>query len=260
MCSAHSVLEKLKITPSEQSKDYVENKTQFQLHNLLTEQRHPKTWNLSYTIKENTQAGLEALLSVDLDVSNKLTDLSKDTSQLEQAAKSIEKAIVNNKKIYIYGCGSTGRLAKQVESSFWRPFWNKLKNYSFWERIQDRFSGIENALIGEMTGADRALISSLEGFEDLQLIGKCQLEGHGIEKGDVVFAITEGGETSSVIGTILAARKQYHVDDADEASKNLYFIFNNPDEVLMPFERSRSVLVDDAISKIRLYTGPQSIT
>ena len=56
-----------------------------------------------------------------------------------------------------------------------------------------------------MTGADRALISSLEGFEDLQLIGRLQLHDRGIKPGDVVVCVTEGGETSSVIGTIRAA-------------------------------------------------------
>jgi len=35
------------------------------------------------------------------------------------------------------------------------------------------------------------LISSLEGFEDLQLIGRLQLNDRGIEKGDAVFGVTE---------------------------------------------------------------------
>lgn len=43
-----------------------------------------------------------------------------------------------------------------------------------------------------MTGGDRALISSLEGLEDLQLIGELQLDDHGIGKDDLVFAVTEG--------------------------------------------------------------------
>ena len=33
-----------------------------------------------------------------------------------------------------------------------------------------------------MTGGDRALISSLEGLEDLQLIGQIQLEDHNIKR------------------------------------------------------------------------------
>jgi N-acetylmuramic acid 6-phosphate etherase len=50
----------------------------------------------------------------------------------------------------------------------------------------------QGLLIGEMTGGDRALISSLEGLEDLQVVGKLQLQDHDIKKGDVVFAVTEG--------------------------------------------------------------------
>jgi N-acetylmuramic acid 6-phosphate etherase len=34
---------------------------------------------------------------------------------------------------------------------------------------------MEDRVTGEMTGADRALVSSLEGFEDLQLVGDLQL-------------------------------------------------------------------------------------
>ena len=77
------------------------------------------------------------------------------------------------------------------------PVWNKLK-----ESLPE---DIESRLIGEMTGGDRALISSLEGFEDLELVGRQQLEDRGIQQGDVVFGITEGGETSSVIGAVRAA-------------------------------------------------------
>ena len=39
-----SVLEIMRITPSPQSVDYVNNKKQFQLQSLLTEQRHPENF------------------------------------------------------------------------------------------------------------------------------------------------------------------------------------------------------------------------
>lgn len=258
---AQSVLDLLQIQPSEQSQDFVINKKQFQLHDLLTEQRHPKTWNLSHDIQNNTLNGIEALLSVDTDISRKILELVENPKLINQAICSTKNAILENKKIYIYGCGATGRLAKQMESSFWRPFWKKMQSSPQWEKIKDFFPNIENRLIGEMTGGDRALISSLEGFEDLQLIGKLQLEDHDIQKGDLVFAITEGGETSSVIGTILAALHQYEGSaDIGEKQKHLYFIYNNPDHLLLPFERSRQVLENNAITKICLATGPQSIT
>ena len=85
------------------------------------------------------------------------------------------------------------------------------------------------------------------------------MKENGIKKGDVVIAVTEGGETSSVIGTIRAAVKEYDAHEDSLARENLYFIFNNPVDVLMPFERSRIVLEDDRITKIPLWTGPQAI-
>lgn len=259
-----SVLNYLNLKPSLQSVDYVENKKQFHLYSLLTEQRHPKTWSLSSSIGKNTQEGLRMLLSVDEDIVRKVKELSLNTLYLEQASDAIYRAIRKGKKIYFYGCGSTGRLAKQMESSFWRPFWRGIKRSVLWGKLKDMFpENIEDYLVGEMTGADRALISSLEGFEDLKLIGRLQLNDRGIERGDVVFCVTEGGETSSVIGTIIEALNQYGemtAEAAEEAAKNLYFVYNNPDDLLMPFDRSRTVLENPFITKINLATGPQSIT
>jgi N-acetylmuramic acid 6-phosphate etherase len=260
-----SLLQLLGITPSPESIDYVQDKTQFQLHTLLTEQRHPKTWDLSERIQKDSRAGLKMLFSVDEDIVDKLSSLSRKKAPLEQAAQAIEEALVSDHKIYVYGCGATGRLAKQMESTFWRPFWKKVQSTGkIWEKIQSHLgNSIENRLIGEMTGGDRALISSLEGFEDLQLIGRLQLEDRKVEKGDVVICVTEGGETSSVIGTILSALDQWKKENAYDPAKtrkNLYFIYNNPDEKLLPFDRSRAVLEEPGITKINLTTGPQAIT
>ena len=261
------VLTLLKITPSEVSKDYVNNKKQFQLHTLLTEQRHKKTWNLSFVIKENIEEGLKMIFSVDEDIVEKykqIVENEKYMAILNQASDAIANAILNKRKIYVYGCGSTGRLSKQMESAIWKPFWRRVKSSSLWKKLSQYLpNDIDEKLIGEMTGGDRALISALEGFEDLQLIGKLQLQDRGVQKGDVVFCITEGGETSSVIGTILAAAEQYGElteQTIQEARKNLYFIYNNPNEVLQPFIRSKTVIEHPAITKINLTTGPQAIT
>ncbi len=260
-----SLLQLLEITPSSESIDYIQNKTQFQLHTLLTEQRHLKTWDLSERIQRDSKSGLQMLFSVDEDIVQKLESLSRERGELEQAAKAIEEALLADHKVYIYGCGATGRLAKQMESSFWRPFWKKVKSIKkIWEKIQPHLGeAIESRLIGEMTGGDRALISSLEGFEDLQLIGHLQLEDRKVKRGDVVICVTEGGETSSVIGTIRSALDQWkkaNISDPAQTRKKLYFIYNNPDERLLPFDRSRIVLEEPGITKINLTTGPQAIT
>jgi len=260
-----SLLKLLGLTASSESIDYIQNKTQFQLHTLLTEQRHPKTWNLSERIQKDVADGLRMLFSVDEDIARRLETLASDKQILEPLVSTLKEAIFSQNKIYIYGCGATGRLAKQMESSFWRPFWRKIKaDEKIWSKLKLRLSpAIEDELIGEMTGADRALISSLEGFEDLQLIGRLQLADRAIKKGDVVIGVTEGGETSSVIGTILAALdlwKENGVYDPDETRKKLCFIYNNPDDRLLPFLRSRRVIEEPGITKINLTTGPQAIT
>ncbi len=257
------ILSLLKITPSPQSEDYVHNKKPFQLHTLLTEQRHHKTWNLSFVLKNDEEKGLRQILSVDEDIVEQFHRMAEDLTLLDQAAHAVGEAIKEKKKIFVYGCGATGRLAKQMESAIWRPFWKRLKRNGAWQKLKTFIpDNIEDYLIGEMTGGDRALISSLEGFEDLQLVGKLQLQERGIKRGDVVFCITEGGETSSVIGAVLAALEQYgnlSEENVVEARQHLYFIYNNPNDVIKPYERSRAVLENSAITKINLTTGPQAI-
>lgn len=267
------VLALLGISPSEESVDYVHNKTQFQLHTLRTEQRHQRTWDLSERISQDTAEGLRMLFSVDDDITARLEKLSREPAPAA-LTDAIEQALLQRRKIYIYGTGATGRLAKEMESTFWRPFWRRvLADPAIRAKLKPHLSAdIESELIGEMTGADRALISSLEGFEDLQLIGRLQLADHGIRKGDVVIEVTEGGETSAGIGTVLGALDQWKFDegkggnqpatdyDPAEAAKHLFFVYNNPDSVLLPFERSRQVIEQPGITKLNLTTGPQAIT
>jgi N-acetylmuramic acid 6-phosphate etherase len=257
------ILRLLGIKPSARSVDYVSRQGEFQLHTLLTEQRHPLTMDLSAAVKSDTVAGLKLLLEVDRDISRRIEELAARPRPIEAAVSAVEEAIVRNRKIYIYGCGATGRLAKQMESSLWRPFWKEAKQKAAWGKIGAIIPGqIEEALIGEMTGGDRALISSLEGFEDLQMIGRRQLAERGVRKGDAVFCITEGGETSSVIGGVLAALDPYRNPGPPamgEARKHLFFIYNNPDRLLLPFARSRAVIENGGITKINLATGPQAI-
>ncbi len=214
-------------------------------------------------VRNDVEEGWKQIISVDEDIAKTFHCLARDTALIDQAVQTVSRTIEERKKIFIYGCGSTGRLAKMMESALWRPFWDKLKKSVFWDRLRTELpDDIEDRLIGEMTGGDRALISALEGFEDLQIVGRLQLQERGVENGDMVVCITEGGETSSVIGAILAACGQYgHLteDKIDAANKHLYFIYNNPDDVLKPFDRSRAVIENPAITKINLTTGPQAV-
>ena len=110
----------------------------------------------------------------------------------------------------------------------------------------------ENRTVSVMAGGDYALIKSVEGFEDFAPFGRKQIADLGVSKGDMVFAITEGGETSFVIGTAW---------EALEKGAAVAFVYNNPDEVLRAHvTRSREVLDEPRIRKVNLTTGPMAIT
>ncbi|MBM3305409.1 MAG: hypothetical protein FJY79_05645, partial [Candidatus Aminicenantes bacterium] len=91
------LLRLLGITPSAESVDYVRHKTPFQLHSLLTEQRHQKTWHLGERVRQDTLAGLRMLSSVDEDIRARIEELRADPAALEQAAAAVESAILSGK-------------------------------------------------------------------------------------------------------------------------------------------------------------------
>lgn len=51
------------------------------------------------------------------------------------------------------------------------------EKFKIWQKIRAAFGDLMgDKVIGELTGGDRALVNSLEGFEDLQIIGDLQLQ------------------------------------------------------------------------------------
>jgi len=259
-----TLLKLLEITPSLDSIDFIKNKTSFFLQNILTEQPHPKTRNFSQLTREDHEKGLRQLLVSYEDIEKTLDAVTKNTLVLNRLVRSIERAILTGHKIYIYS-GATSGLAKQVESVYWRPFWKRARETgNIWKKLEASIStNIPDRLIGEMPGGDRALMGSMEGLDDLLLMGWLQLQEHSIKKEDVVICFSEGGDTPSVIGTLQAAVELWKTNgsyDHQEAQKYLYFIYNNPDEELLDVDRSQSIIEDRGITKINLSTGPQSIS
>lgn len=259
-----TLLRILGIIPSPESIEYVQEKTSCHVHTLVTEQRHPKTWNLSERIEQDLEAGLRMLWTADDDILAKLRSMDRESPVLERAVQAIEGAIRSGNKIYLFGCRDTGRWMKWVESSIWRPFWRAVQaEKKIWAKLGPKVGeGIENRLIGEMPGADRALISPLSGWDDLMLTGRLQLEERGIEPGDVIFCVSASGESPAVIGTIYEALDQWtrrYPYDAEKIQKKLFFIFNNPEADLLSFDRSQAVMEEPGISKINLTTGPQAL-
>src|SRR5277367_5217405 len=227
------------------SAEFLKISSQFKLGALVTESSHPVTADLSEVAKQDIAAALKLLFDVDDDVVKKFREFV-DSGRAEQIKEAVLCSLKNGGRIFFTGCGSTGRLSILLDS-IWRDFWQQQREGKIFP-----VADYEARTFSVMAGGDFALIKSVEGFEDFTAFGKKQIADLGVSAKDVVFAITEGGETSFVIGTAWAG-----VD----AGAKVYFVYNNPDDILCEHvERSRAVIQDSRIEKINLTTGPMAIT
>ena len=223
------------------SDDFLKISAQFKLGSLVTESSHLVTANLSETAWQDISAALKLLFEVDDDVVLKFREFVA-SGRAAGIKAEVLKSLKAGGNIFFTGCGSTGRLSILLDS-VWRDFWKSRP---------ERAAEFENRTFSVMAGGDFALIKSVEGFEDFTAFGRKQIRDLGVNAKDVVFAITEGGETSFVIGTAW---------EGLESGAKTYFVYNNPDAVLCEtVERSREVIQDARIEKINLTTGPMSIT
>ena len=228
---------------------FVTEEEQFHLGHLVTEQSHPATRDLSSVIAEDTSAGVAQLLSVDEDLIPVAQQRVGDTSW-QRLRDAIVVAGRNGRGIRFSGCGSTGRLAAILER-MWREAWLELRRDLEDTSLRDRCEKSADLVAGIITGGDRALIKSVESFEDYQAFGRQQLRDVGIGKEDLCIAISEGGETSSVIGTAW---------EAIDSGASVFFVYNNPTELLKErVTRSKELIDHPGVVAIDLTTGPMAV-
>jgi N-acetylmuramic acid 6-phosphate etherase len=250
------------------AEEFLKISGQFKLGALVTEASHPVTASLSEVANSDIAAALKLLFDVDGDVIRKYREFAA-SGRVGEIKETVLRSLKNGGRIFFTGCGATGRLSILLDS-VWRDFWQRQRvanpalapqsGERGIERKRDRVRGsfplalasdFEDRTFSLMAGGDYALIKSVEGFEDFSAFGRKQLRDLGVHAGDVVFAITEGGETSFVIGTAW--------EGVDSGAK-VYFVYNNPDEILCRHvERSREIIEDSRIEKINLTTGPMAI-
>ncbi|MBP1634101.1 MAG: sugar phosphate isomerase [Acidobacteria bacterium] len=218
----------------------------FHLGSLLTESAHPRTADLSEVARRSTEEGLAALFDVDGDVVHTYREWSGTAQPGRMAAAALE-TLRRGGRLFFTGCGATGRLSIQLDAA-WRSFWQARAARGLREPAP---GGWEGRTRSAMAGGDYALIKSVEGFEDFAPFGRRQVADLGLAAGDTLFAITEGGETSFVIGTAW---------QGVEAGAQVFFVYNNPDEDLRSVRRSREILDEARIEKVNLASGPMAIT
>ncbi len=236
-------------TPAQQRDQFVHQETAFHLGCLPTEQSHPKTRTLSRTIAQDTRAGIRMLLSVDEDIVPVAAQVF-DGPSFDRLVQSIEASLRNGGRVFFSGCGATGRLSILLDAA-WRRFWQEFAATGGAAAAGLDAADLENRTVSVMTGGDRALIRSVENFEDFLSFGRRQMREKGVSARDTVIAISEGGETSSVIGTAW---------EAVDVGAAVFFVFNNPAAMLAArIERSARLIEHPEVTVLDLASGPMAI-
>jgi N-acetylmuramic acid 6-phosphate etherase len=234
-------------TPHERADAFMRIAADFRLGDLVTESAHPRSVALSDIARADTSEGLAVLFDVDRDVVARFRSWAA-SGQPERMASAVTTALRRGGRVFFTGCGATGRLSIQLDS-IWRAFWQSRRDAGLNMPSPARWEACTRSV---MAGGDYALIKAVEGFEDLTAFGRKQIADLGLSAADVVCAITEGGETSFVIGTAW---------QGVDVGARVFFVYNNPDDVLRAtVRRSREVLDDPRIEKVNLTTGPMAIT
>jgi len=215
----------------EQAKEYLSIASEFKLGHLETEGFHPKSAHLSSMVQTDLQSGLKILETIDHDALEKML---KAQDKMWSLYNSIQSVLKTGGKVFLCGCGATGRLSLTLETLYRQKFSHSNNVFSF------------------MAGGDFALIKSVESFEDQTQYGERQLLELGFTENDLLISCTEGGETPFVIGATQLASKISRIHP--------YFLYCNPDELLEPIKRSKEILENSKIQKINLSVGPMAIS
>lgn len=232
---------------SDRARHFLENEKAFRLGVLPTEQSHPKTATLSGTITRSTADGVRMLMEVDDDIPPAMSRVVASPA-FARLVDALVEAMTTGKRVFFTGCGATGRLAILLEAA-WRAFWQELRADR--PELHASLPDLEAAMVSVMSGGDYALIRSVEGFEDSMELGRYQLAQAGVAPGDVVVAVTEGGETSFVIGTAWQGL---------EAGASVFFVYNNPTDVLREHvARSREIIEEPRVTTLDLFTGSMAV-
>jgi len=215
----------------QRANDFLRVADLFRLGDLPTERPHPKTRDLSRWARSELPRAVTVLKAVDLDA---LTALRERAPGIDRLAQSVRSTLAAGRRVFLCGCGATGRLSLSLEF-LWR-----------------RRHGDTDQVRSFMAGGDVALVHSLEGFEDEGSYGARHLEESGFGGGDLLIACTEGGETPYVIGATERA--------ARISSRPPYFLYCNPDaDLLRSVERFRRVHENPGIRKLCLHVGPMAL-
>lgn len=220
--------------PAQEAAHFLSIAAAFKLGALPSEGRHPLTHDLANLSRNDIPRALGILKTIDVGV---IDHAIQEEARLAPLRSAVSQTLRDGNRIFLYGCGATGRLS--------------MSNEYLWRYTNQNDPGADR-VTGFMSGGDLALVHSIENFEDRPAWGARQVREIGFGQNDLLISCTEGGETPSVIG---ATEEAAHI-----SARKPFFLYCNPDEPLRTVERSQDVLDNPQIEKICLDVGPMALS
>lgn len=232
----------------EAAKDFIENEKQFHLGVIPTEQSNPRTRNLSSTIAKDTKEGIKMILSADTDIPSVVAK-AFETLEFKRLIDDVKRVIDERKTVLFSSVGASGRMAIQIDAA-WRYFWTSLIQKLPLRKSE--FLAISECSNSLTTGGDRALVRSVENYEDYMTFGAEQIIEAKVGPGDVVVGLAECGLSASINGSVL---------QADDLGCTTYYTYCNPKDILVKhLDRVRVVFERENIIKISLFVGNMAVS
>lgn len=203
--------------------------TRFLQCTLTTESPHPKTTHLSHLAQHDLPQALSILKNIDAGV---LKTVQAHLDSIDRLSNAINSTIQQNGRIYILGCGASGRMAVCLETA-----WRQLNH--------------NQQVVGIIAGGDFALVRSIEQFEDRPELGIKQLQQQGFTHNDLLIATTASGESPFILAATHYAAKH--------CKQSPWLVYCNPNEQLIK-RAPNHIIQSEAIRSWCLDIGPMALT
>lgn len=180
---------------------------------LTTEDSHPATTGMAEKTQDDKTLSeiIEACTQVDIQALAALQTYL-DNKKYNELVAAIKKTLENEGKIYIAGCGSSGRLAL------------------FLERICREI--LPNKVVAVMAGGDFALVRAIEDFEDKGEYGVKQLEAQKFNPSkDLYIGVSASGSAKFNNFAIWEQAKKIETKSAPEHLKPWLICCNDAEKL-----------------------------
>ncbi|MCC2625594.1 MAG: hypothetical protein K0R14_1467 [Burkholderiales bacterium] len=211
--------------------EFWQNHERFLKDSLTTEAPNPKTHDLSKLCHDNLTQAYTLFKQAELDA---ILAMQKYLPDIELLQQNIKTLLTGNSKIFLIGCGASGRLAMLLKR--------------LWEHYNP---GISKRITCVSSAGDISLIKSVEQFEDNADFGINQLTQQGFSQNDLLIGLSASGESPFILAAVEYA--------TTHSKQKPYLVFNNSKKSLL--ERNpKHIIANKNLHALELDVGPMALT